>query len=121
MLQRGITGNSWLYWQMGIRTVPNGGHEPAVRVHSSATILKPVEEVQRSWVELGGLEPARVEIKAAPNGRGTELHATLHYTPRFGVVEAAAGKITQHDPQATLNEALAAFKSAVETGELIEA
>lgn len=98
LIRRALTGHSYFYEAMGIRTVPVGQgasasvpYELGVRVDSSITINRPRADVFRFWSDLRNLarvmqhvESVRQEGKRshwvvkAPAGRTVEWDAIIH-------------------------------------------
>lgn len=98
LIRRALTGHSYFYESMGIRTAPVGQgastsvpYELGVRVDSSITINRPRAEVFRFWRDLRNLarvmdhvESVRQEgnrshwVVKAPAGRTVEWDAVIH-------------------------------------------
>ncbi len=99
-LRRGITGHSYIYEAMGVRTAPKGDgaettsvpYELGVRVDRAITIAKPRGEVFRFWRDVANfprfmkhlesvrqLEDGRSHwVAKAPAGRTVEWDAVIH-------------------------------------------
>jgi uncharacterized membrane protein len=83
-----------------------------------------VEEVPGEELTLRSLADAsvphirRVRVAAAPGGRGTEVHVTLHHDTPAGPLGAAVAKLFGDDPGQQLTDELRRFKQRVETGEV---
>jgi len=99
LLRRGITGHSFAYEMMGVRTAPLGQgaettsvpYELGIRVDRAITIAKPRDEVYRFWCDLGNMsrfmknvisvtqegERSRWVVKG-PAGRTVEWEAVIH-------------------------------------------
>ncbi len=67
-----------------------------------------------SAVEAAG----KVLFKAAPQGRGTEVHATLDYNPPGGVVGDAIAGFFEEGMAEKLQDELRRFKQLMEAGEI---
>ena len=65
-------------------------------------------------VENGG----QVEFKDGPQGRGTEVHATIVYKPPGGQFGEFVAKLFQKDPGIEARRDLRRFKQLMETGEI---
>lgn len=59
-----------------------------------------------------------VTFKAAPGGRGTEVHVSLSYMPPAGAVGAAVAKLFGEEPSQQIEGDLRRFKMLMETGEI---
>jgi uncharacterized membrane protein len=99
-LRRGITGHSYLYQAVGVRTAPKGQgaettsvrYELGVRVDKAITIARPRDEVFRFWRDVTNfpkfmkhVESVRVLddgrshwVAKAPAGRTVEWDAAIH-------------------------------------------
>ena len=99
LLRRGITGHSFAYEMIGIRTAPLGQgaettsvpYELGIRVDRSITIAKPRSEVYRFWRNLSNLPRFMNNVVSvtqngnqshwvveAPRGRTVEWDAVIH-------------------------------------------
>lgn len=100
LLRRGITGHSYAYEAMGVRTAgPGQGwettsvpYELGVRVDKSITIARPPQEVYAFWRKLSNLPRFMKNVESvtetddqhshwvvkAPAGRKVEWHAIVH-------------------------------------------
>lgn len=61
---------------------------------------------------------ARIAVREAPAGRGSEVHALIAYEPPGGSLVRYAAKLTQREPGIQLRRDLKRFKSLIETGEI---
>ena len=91
---------------------------------ASVTVLGSPEEVRRRWQE-DGLRPdyiesreAAVSFKAAPGGRGTEIHVDLEQTAPGDRLGEMMMKLTGKEPLAKVKDDLRRFKAQLETGEI---
>lgn len=100
LLRRGLTGHSYAYEAMGVRTAAPGQgwettsvpYELGVRVDKSITIAKPPREVYAFWREFSNLAKFMKNVESvteiddqhshwvvkAPAGRKVEWHAVIH-------------------------------------------
>src|SRR4051812_11877827 len=100
LLRRGITGHSFAYEAMGVRTATNGQgeestsvpYELGVRVDKSITIARPPQEVYEFWRRLSNLSRFMKNVESvteiddqhshwvvqAPAGRKVQWHAVVH-------------------------------------------
>ncbi len=60
-----------------------------------------------------------VEFRAAPRGRGTEVHVELHYDPPGGKLGAIVAKLMGEDPARQIGDDLRRLKQVIETGEVV--
>lgn len=63
----------------------------------------------------------RVVFRDAPDGRGTEVEATIAYDPPAGAVGRLAAKLFQREPNIQARRELKRFKQLMETGEIATA
>lgn len=100
LLRRGITGHSFAYEALGVRTAEKGQgaettsvpYELGVRVDKSITIARPRQEVYRFWTDLSNLPRFMKNVESvteldgnrshwvvtAPAGRKVEWDAVIH-------------------------------------------
>jgi len=100
LLRRGITGHSYAYEAIGVRTASTGQgwettavpYELGVRVDKSITIARPRQEVYEFWRRLSNLPRFMKNVESvteiddqhshwvvkAPAGRKVEWHAAIH-------------------------------------------
>jgi uncharacterized membrane protein len=100
LLRRSLTGHSYAYEAMGVRTAPRGQgadvisvpYELGVRVDEAITIARPRQEVYRFWRSLGNLPRFMKNLKSvieldgnrshwvatAPAGRTVKWDAIVH-------------------------------------------
>jgi uncharacterized membrane protein len=96
MLRRGLTGHSFAYEAMGIRTAPLGQgaettsvpYELGIRVDKAITIARPRHEVFGFWRSLGNLPRFMKHVVAVQELDGNRSH---------WVVEAPGGRTVQWD------------------------
>ncbi|MBA3271221.1 MAG: hypothetical protein H0T71_12000 [Acidobacteria bacterium] len=109
------------------------GSARAVRVAEAVTINAPLERVQERWANLESMpsslrnltanQPdapggASIEFRAAPAGRGTQVHVGFEYTPTGGALGGVVAKMFSQDPAGQLRHDLRCFKQLMETGEI---
>ena len=96
LLRRGITGHSFVYEAMGIRSAPKGQgaettavpYELGIRVDRSITINKPRSEIFQFWRNLTNLPRFMKHVKSVRDMGGERSH---------WVVRAPAGRIVEWD------------------------
>lgn len=74
-----------------------------------------------AWRTLNGAQlpnAASVIFEHAPQGRGTIVRLSIHYSPVGGRLTAALARLLRQDPQTQVHEDLRRFKQLLETGEL---
>jgi uncharacterized membrane protein len=59
-----------------------------------------------------------VLFEAAPNGRGTIVRLSIHYSPIGGRLTAGLSQLLRQDPQSQVHEDLRRFKQLLEAGEI---
>ena len=59
-----------------------------------------------------------MRFRPAPDGRGTEVTANLHYTPPGGVIGEAFAYLTSGVTEQLIREQVRRFKAVLETGEV---
>jgi uncharacterized membrane protein len=72
------------------------------------------------WRSLPGSDldtAGSVHFKAAPGGRGTEVHIELQYIPPAGALGAAYARLLGQDPADQIKDDLRRLKQLLETGE----
>jgi uncharacterized membrane protein len=140
LLRRGITGHSFAYEAMGVRTADAGQgwettsvpYELGVRVDKSITIAKPPREVYAFWREFSNLSKFMKNVEAvteiddqhshwvvtAPAGRGTEVKVELQYNPPAGALGAVFASLWGKEPSQQIQEDLHRLKAMLEAGEI---
>jgi uncharacterized membrane protein len=96
LLRRGITGHSFAYEAMGVRTAPLGQgaettsvpYELGVRVDKSITIARPPHEVYQFWRDLSNLARFMKNVESVTQLDGNRSH---------WVVKAPAGRTVEWD------------------------
>ncbi|PWT89357.1 MAG: cyclase [Proteobacteria bacterium] len=96
LLRRGITGHSFAYEMIGIRTAPLGQgaettsvpYELGIRVDRSITIARPRAEIYRFWRNLSNLPRFMKNVRSVTEECGTRSH---------WVVEAPGGRTVEWD------------------------
>lgn len=63
---------------------------------------------------------ARMEFRAAPGGRGTEIRAELTWTPQAGKIGETVQRMRHKSPGQKLGHDLKLFKMLCETGEIVK-
>lgn len=74
-----------------------------------------------AWRTLNGAQlpnAGSVIFEPAPQGRGTIVRLSIHYSPVGGRLTAALAKLLRQDPQTQVQEDLRRFKQLLETGEI---
>ena len=74
-----------------------------------------------AWRTLNGApipNAGSVIFEPAPNGRGTIVRLSIHYSPIDGQLTTGLAKLLRQDPQSQVREDLRRFKQLLETGEL---
>jgi uncharacterized membrane protein len=74
-----------------------------------------------AWRTLDGAQipnAGSVIFEAAPNGRGTIVRLSIHYSPTGGRLTAGLARLLRQDPQSQVDEDLRRFKQLLETGEI---
>ena len=74
-----------------------------------------------AWRTLNGAQvpnAGSVIFEPAPNGRGTIVRLSIHYSPVGGQLTTGLAKLLRQDPQSQVREDLRRFKQLVETGEI---
>jgi len=74
-----------------------------------------------AWRTLEGAQipsAGSVIFEPAPNGRGTIVRASMHYSPPGGRLTASLARMLRQDPQSQVREDLRRFKQLLETGEI---
>lgn len=95
---------------------PGGGY-----VEWEAQITEDIPGERISWHTLENSQVSNagtVRFDSAPNGRGTVLRVTMHYSPPAGRVGAMFARMMREEPSIQLREDLRRFKQIVETGEI---
>ncbi len=90
-------------------------------VDTSATITADVPNERFAWEsDPGSSVPnaGEFELRDAPGGRGTEIHAKIAYEPAGGSLGRYAAKLTQKEPGIQLRRDLKRLKSLIEAGEV---
>ena len=89
---------------------------------AAITVLMDQAEAERLWGEhrpeyIDGADTA-VSFRAAPGGRGTEIHVDLEQAAPGGKLGEAVAKLLGKEPLAKVKDDLRRFKQRVETGEI---
>jgi uncharacterized membrane protein len=74
-----------------------------------------------AWRTLNGAQipnAGSVIFEPVPNGRGTIVRLSIHYTPIGGQLNTALAKLLRQDPQTQVREDLRRFKQLLESGEI---
>jgi uncharacterized membrane protein len=94
---------------------------PTGSVETAATIVIDLANEKFAWEsDKGSKHPnaGEFELRDAPGGRGTEIHAKLAYQPVGGSLGRYAAKFTQKEPGIQLRRDLKRLKSLIEAGEV---
>ncbi|MGI8448964.1 MAG: SRPBCC family protein [Streptosporangiaceae bacterium] len=108
------TGNGTTHWRA---SAPFGRS-----VEWDAEIIEDVAGERIAWRSVGDPDvpnDGEVRFRAAPGGRGTEIHVTLRYWVPGGKLGAAVARYFGEDPHQQLDDDLRRFKQIVETGEVV--
>lgn len=92
-----------------------------MEVEWDAEITEDLEGRRIAWRSLPGSEVSTegaVSFEPAPDGRGTEVRASLSYQVPGGKVGAALAKLFGEEPGQQIDEDLRKFKRMLETGEI---
>lgn len=90
-------------------------------VDTDARITEDVPNQRFAWESDAGSTVANAgefELRDAPGGRGTEIHAKVAYEPTGGSLGRYAAKLTQKEPGIQLRRDLKRLKSLIEAGEV---
>lgn len=90
-------------------------------VATTATIVADIPGEKFAWESDKGatnLNNGEFELRDAPGGRGTEIHAKIAYEPVGGSLGRYAAKFTQREPGIQLRRDLKRLKSLIEAGEV---
>lgn len=74
-----------------------------------------------AWRSLDGAQipnAGSVIFEPSPNGRGTIVRLSIHYSPVGGRLNASLARLLRQDPQTQVREDLRRFKQLLETGEI---
>jgi len=94
---------------------------PTGPVATAATIVTDLPSEKFAWEsDKGSKHPnaGEFELRDAPGGRGTEIHAKLAYEPVGGSLGRYAAKFSQKEPGIQLRRDLKRLKSLIEAGEV---
>ena len=94
---------------------------PTGPVATTATIVTDRPGDRFAWESDAGSKPpnhGEFELRDAPGGRGTEIHAKIAYEPVGGSLGRYAAKFTQREPGIQLRRDLKRLKSLIEAGEV---
>ena len=118
----------WPSFMVNIKTAFAEGEQISLTVAGAdgpveirATILEDVPGERLAWESVPGStvpNAALFELRDAPDGRGTEIHAKVAYEPAGGSLGRYAAKLTQHEPGIELRRDLKRLKSLIEAGEV---
>ena len=90
-------------------------------VEWNATIINEKDGELIAWQSEEGADvdsTGSVTFKAAPGGRGTEVHVSLSYQPPAGQLGASIAKLFGEEPGQQIADDLRRFKMLMETGEI---
>ena len=118
----------WPRFMVNIKTASSDGDRliftaagAAGPVETSATITEDVPGEVFAWESAKGSKVpnrGRLELRDAPGGRGTEIHALIAYEPPGGSLGRYAAKLTQREPGVQTRRDLKRLKSLIEAGEV---
>jgi uncharacterized membrane protein len=92
------------------------------RVEWDAELIEDSPGERIAWRSLAGADVSnrgRVDFRAAPGGRGTEVIVELSYEPPAGAVGVAIAKLFGKEPAQEISADLRRLKQVLETGETI--
>jgi uncharacterized membrane protein len=95
---------------------------PVGTVQWDAEIVEDRPGEQLSWRSVDGADVdnhGAVRFRAAPGGRGTEVHADLSYRPPGGRAGRAFAALLGEEPDQQLRDDLRRFKQILEVGEIV--
>lgn len=96
-------------------------HAPAkTTIEWDAEIIEEQENQFISWHSLAGSEVANagtVHFAATPDGKGTEVHLSLHYDPPGGVLGKYVAIFFGEDPEDAIAADLQQFKTLMESAD----
>lgn len=110
-----------------VETLPDGRSRWVAKAPLGQTVEWDAEIVEEregefiAWRSLEGASVAStgsVRFKAAPAGRGTEVHVSLDYRPPAGALGAAVAKLFGEEPEGQIDDDLSRFKALMEAGEV---
>jgi uncharacterized membrane protein len=111
-----VTGDNTTHWK---------AQGPAgVTIEWDAETVEDRPGEQISWQSVGEADvpnQGRVEFKAAPGGRGTEVKVSIDYLPPGGAAGKAAAKLVNSISAQQLEEDLKRLKQLLESGEIATA
>ena len=118
----------WPSFMVNIKTAASDGDRltftsngPTGPVETRATITDDLPSERFAWESEQGSKvqnAAEFELRDAPGGRGTEIHAKIAYEPFGGSLGRYAAKLTQKEPGIELRRDLKRLKSLIEAGEV---
>ncbi|SIP93187.1 hypothetical protein SAMN05421641_10210 [Paracoccus thiocyanatus] len=94
---------------------------PAGEVEIQTRLVEDREDEALAWrsVEDAEIEvEAKVQLRDAPAGRGTEVEAHVAWRPRWGAAGRWAAHLGGTDPETLCSQALKRLKMLLETGEI---
>jgi len=106
-------GETRSHW---VAKAPLGG-----TVEWDAEITEDEQNRRISWRSVEGSQihnTGTVRFVEAPNGRGTEVHVTLEYSPPAGLIGVAVAKLLGEEPAQQIADDLRHFKQMMEAGEI---
>ncbi|QXQ05573.1 SRPBCC family protein [Sphingosinicellaceae bacterium] len=118
----------WPSFMVNVKTASSEGERlvftstgPTGPVETRATITEDVPGERFAWEsdkDAKVQNAAEFELRDAPGGRGTEIHAKIAYEPVGGSLGRYAAKLTQKEPGIELRRDLKRLKSLIEAGEV---
>jgi uncharacterized membrane protein len=94
---------------------------PAMGMEWDCEITEDRPGAALAWRTLNGAQipnAGSVIFEAAPEGRGTIVRLSIHYSPIGGRLTAGLAKLLRQDPQSQVREDLRRFKQLLESGEI---
>ena len=98
-------------------------HGPAgTMIEWDAEIINELPNELLAWKSVGDAHvpnAGSLHLRAAPNGRGTEVRIVFEYQPPAGHLGAWIAKLVKENPDAQVRDGLRRFKQLAETGEIV--
>lgn len=117
----------WPSFMVNVTSAYNEGDQihlttetPTGPIEIRAMLTEDVPSERLAWEAMAGSvrSAGEFELRDAPGGRGTEIHAKIAYEPKGGSLGRYAAKLTQKEPGIQLRRDLKRLKSLVEAGEV---
>lgn len=100
--------------------VAEGPAGTTVQWDAEIVVDRPAEQLSWRSVERADVDnDGSVQFRAAPGGRGTEIHVDLRYRPPGGRAGRAVAKLLGEEPNQQLRDDLRRAKQILEVGEIV--